>query len=373
MKRLTWVLVLLLTAAPAWAANKMITVQQLKDLLVSWQQNQLSDNEAAGQLKELDLSEELSESAASSLGSYLSGPLSVEQIEIMKAKSAFLAPPPSDLPASPAPDAPAQKTILAKTAEYATRIYMQNPHLSVIKTTLRFEDETRVTNTVSIATLELLHYPMHLVSKSVDPVETDKGVEKAAASVKKTKWGENCQISEGEPGPNLGAVFQEASSSGKIDWLRWEMIEGRQIAVFSFSVEKKKSHFNVNHCCFPNVDTVDHIAGHLVPGEIQPLTTWVPFKKTVGYHGEFFISPDTGAIVRIITQAEMKPSDNVIGEDKRTDYGPVVVDGKEYMLPRVSYTVVEAVPNANSSSVACITRFTLLHTTYQAYKLAGTN
>jgi hypothetical protein len=374
MQRLICVLVLLLTAVPAWAANKKISVQQLVDLLVTWQQNRLVDNEAADRLKEIDLSEELSESVASSLGSYLSGPLSGEQIEILKAKSAFLAPSPSDLPAAPAPDLSKQKAILAKTTDYTTRIYTQNLHLSVIKTTLRFEDEIRVTNLVGIANVDLLHNPVHLINKYVDPVETDKGVEKAAASVKKMKWGENGQISEGDPGPNLGAVFQEASSSGKIDWLRWEKIEGKQIAVFSFSVEKKKSHFIVNYCCFPKTETETGIAEMgMTPGAIQSLTTWNVFKKTVGYHGEFFISPDTGTIVRIITQAELKPSDNVMREDKRTDFGPVVVDGKEYMLPRVSYTSMEAVPNGDSGSAACTTRHTLLHTTYQNYKLVGTN
>lgn len=360
----------MVVAAPAWEATKKISVQQLKDLLLSLRQARKTDEEAATRLEGVDLSEELAGSAAGSLESYLPGPLSREEIEILKIQSAFLAPPPADLTAVPAPDPAAKKAILTKAADFATKVYLQNPHLSVIKAMLRYEDEIRTTNSVGIHTPDLLHGPIKLVDKRVDPVETDKGVENAAASRAKTEWGLIGRISEGEPGTNLGAIFLEASTSGKVEWLRWQTIEGKQFAVFSFDVTKKNSHFDVNYCCFPKTDTQDTIMGPLTIGAIQSVSTWVPFKKIVGYHGEFFIDPDTGVLVRLITRAEMKPSDLVYREDRRIDYGPVVVDGKEYLLPRASDTVIEAVPNGDNNSAACTTRKTLLHASYQNYKLA---
>jgi len=44
MKRFGWILVLLLATSPAWAAKK-ITVQQLKETLISLQQTKKGDEE----------------------------------------------------------------------------------------------------------------------------------------------------------------------------------------------------------------------------------------------------------------------------------------------------------------------------------------
>jgi hypothetical protein len=372
MKRIVCILIVLMTWAPAWAASKKITVQQLKDMLASMQQARQVDADVADKLKDIHLSEELTGSFASSLENLIPGPLSAEQIEILKGKSAFLAPPVTDIPSAPAPDAVAQKAILAKAADFASKVYAQNPHLSVIKATLRYEDELITTNSIGMHVPELLSNPLQLVGKNVDPVETDKGVEKPAASKAKTKWGENGKISEGEPGTNLGVIFPEAFSLGKIEWLRWQTIEGKQIAVFSFAVEKKKSHFNVSYCCFPKTSyATNDVVGAWSPGVVQSLSTWELFKKVVGYGGEFFINPDTGVVVRVITRAEMKPTNFVSMEDRRIDYDQVIVDGKEYVLPRIVYTVMEAVPNGDSSLAACTVRHTFFHVSYQNYKLAG--
>jgi hypothetical protein len=372
MKRLGWILVLLMAASPAWAAKK-VTVQQLKDLLVSMQQYKKTDAEVADQLKEIEMNEELTGSAANSLKSYLPGPHSGVQVEILKEQSAFLAPPATDLPATPAPDAAAQQAILAKAADLVSRVYVQNPHLLVTKTTLRFEDRVITTDSIGLPNTNILLSPIQLFNNQVDQVETDKGVEQASVSRAKTKWGENGEISEGEPGTNLGAIFLEASSSGKIGWLRWQMINGRQTAVFSFAVEKESSHFDVSYCCFPKTTTATNVANPLptlMIGTIQSVSTWVPFKKVVGYHGEFFINPDTGLVVRVITRAEMKPTDLVFREERRIDYSPVAVAGKAYLLPRVSITAMEAVPNGDSTAATCTIRHTIFLASYQNYKLA---
>jgi hypothetical protein len=374
VKSLGWILVLLMATAPAWAEKK-VTVQQLKDLLVSMQQSKKTDSEAADQLKEIELNEELTGSAANSLKSYLPGPYTSVQVEILKEQSAFLAPPATDLPTAPVPDAAAQQAILAKAADFASRVYVQNPHLSVTKTTLRFEDHAITTNSIGIHNSNSLLAPVQLVDNQVDLVETDKGIEQAAASRAKTKWGMNGEISEGEPGTNLDAIFLEASSSGKINWLRWQMIDGRQTAVFSFAVEKEKSHFDVSYCCFPRTETATHVASAslvMTTGSILSVSTWEPFKKIAGYHGEFFINPDTSLVVRVITRAEMKPTDLVFREDRRIDYGPVVIAGKSYLLPHLSITAMTAIPNGDNNTASSVTRHTLLFASYQNYKLAGT-
>jgi hypothetical protein len=373
MKRLGWILVLVLAASPAWAVKK-VTVQQLKDLLVSMQQSKKTDAEEADQLKETELTEELTGSTANSLKSYLPGPLTSVQIEILKEQSAFLAPPTADLPGTPAPDAATQQAILAKAADFASRVYVQNPHLSVTKTMLRFEDHILKTDSIGLQNNTSILSPVQLVDNQVDQVETDKGEEQVAVSRAKTKWGSNGRLSEGEPGTNLGVILLDASSTGKIGWLRWQMIDGKQIAVFSFAVEKEKSRLEVSYCCFPNTSTATKVGGSspmMTVGSILSVSTWEPFKKVVGYHGEFFINPNTGLVVRVITRAEMKPTDLVFREDRRIDYGPVSVAGKAYLLPRDSITAMEAVPNGDNNNATCTIRHTFFLASYQNYKLAG--
>jgi hypothetical protein len=296
------------------------------------------------------------------------------RVEFLKDQSAFLAPPATDLPTAPAPDAAAQQAILAKAADFASKVYVQNPHLSVSKTTLRFEDSIITTNSIGLHTGNSLLSPVQLVENHVDLVETDKGIEQAAVSTAKTKWGMNGEISEGEPGTNLGSIFLEASTAGKIHWLRWQMIDGRKIAVFSFAVEKEQSQFDVSYCCFPKTSSATHV-GNASPmmsvGSIMSVSTWEPFKKVVGYHGEFFINPDSGLVVRMITRAEMKPTDFVFKEDRRIDYGPVAVAGKAYLLPRDSVTAMEAVPNGDNNNATSTPRHTFFLASYQNYKLAG--
>ena len=64
----------------------------------------------------------------------------------------MLPPPVADLPATPAPDAAAQKAILDKAVDYTTKTYTQLPHLTATKTTIRFQD-----NVGAIAAISGMH------------------------------------------------------------------------------------------------------------------------------------------------------------------------------------------------------------------------
>jgi purine nucleoside permease len=77
MKRLGWILVLLMAASPAWAAKK-VTVQQLKDLLVTMQQGKKADFEISTWLKGIELTEELTAAAKLKLLFFSPGPLTSE-------------------------------------------------------------------------------------------------------------------------------------------------------------------------------------------------------------------------------------------------------------------------------------------------------
>jgi hypothetical protein len=99
------------------------------------------------------------------------------------------------------------------------------------------------------------------------------------------------------------------------------------------------------------------------------VTQFIPFKNVVGYRGEFFIHPETGAVTRLITHADLRPSDYVSREDRRIDYGPVSVSGNESLLPRGSITYAEMNPVGLNADTSGVVHHMLLSAVYQNYKL----
>jgi hypothetical protein len=336
MKRLGWILLILMAAAPASAARKL-TVQQLQDLLQSLHQANTADAAEADELMQVELTEELTKSTMDSLTSLVPGPLSADQMYVLEARSAMLAPPAADLPSAPAPDAAAEKALLDKAIDYATKTYAQLPHLTATKTTFRFQDLLKppaAANSGPANGGPFIYY----VGNTDTQVASQGGAEILSGAKETTPWGANGQIASLGQDPVLSTVVEEAQATGKISWLRWETVNGRQTAVFSFTVEKKKSHYALNDCCFPNTDQdrMNMVNQDLQPGmagNIAASENWSPYKVTAPYHGELFVDAQNGTVVRLITEAELKPFETVHEQDTRIDYGEVTINGKPLVVP----------------------------------------
>jgi len=400
MKRLAWILVVLMLASPAWAAKKL-TVQQLKDLLISLQQDRKTDEEVAAELKHVELTEELTRDAMNKIVEFASGKHSTEQIYVLEARSATLPPPASDLPANPAPDAAAQKVILDKAVDYTTKSYAQLPHLTATKTTLRFQDNTEAVDPCSgIAgcAKDVVTSPgfsqwapfIHFISSTETPVVSEHGTEMMPSKKDKTPWGANGMIVFLGPEPSLGAILQDAQAAGSIQWLRWQLINGKRAAVFSFKVPITNSRLAVDVCCFPtsiqtgiariyNSMDATVVAGQEavgggaggVTGNFQTNTSYdQQFKATVPYHGEIFVDLNTGIVVRLITQAEFKASDDVQQEDQRIDYGPVMIGASALVLPVKTILNTVVAPNGDTGAARFTTRRTLFISEYKNYQAA---
>lgn len=399
MKRFGCILALLFIAIPAWPAKK-ITVAELTDMLKSMQEQKKGDQDVANALKQVELSEELTRTVMNSLGSYAPGSMTTEQIYVLEARSAVLAPPASDIPTTPAPDAATQKELLTKAADYALKTYGQLPAITATKTTLRFQDNMEAAaassglqggaTDVSVGSsfVPPNHF-VHYINSTDSAYALDHGAERLAQD--KTRWGANKMIALQEPDPNLAAVFQDAQTNGTITWLRWETINGKAAAVFAYTVPKKKSHLAVNVCCFPDVSQAGVAnfssaalggaassagqggGGGGASGNFQTSTDWHNYKANgVPYHGAFFIDPDSGIVVRMIAQAELKPTDVVHQDDTRVDYGPVKIGDKSLILPVRTVINTEVVPNGDSQSAGRYsTRCTLFTAEYKDHQLAG--
>ncbi len=394
MKHWVWIVVVALAAAPAWCAKK-ITVAELMNTLATMHKDGKSDDDVAAALKQVELSEQLTRSAMNSLISDVPGQRSTEQIYVLEARSATLPPPASDIPTAAAPDAGAQKAMLDKAADYVSKTYTQLPALTATKTTLRFQDNVEAAgpssgmhggaSEVTVGSGSVSPYQfIHYINSTDAQIASDHGAEKLPSEKDKTPWGANKMIALQEPDPNLGTVFEEAQTAGEIKWLRWELLNGKQTAVYSFEVPKKKAHMAVNVCCFPDVEQAGKVSfasastGALTggsggaSGNFQTATSWHNYKANVPYHGEFFIDPDTGIVTRMITAAELKPSEVVHQDETRVDYGPVAVGGKPMVLPVKIVVITEVVPNGDSGSAGkYTTRTTLFTSEYKNYALSG--
>ena len=390
MKRFGLILLLLAVTVPVWSAvNKKVTVAQLKELLVSLQTDKKSDVAVAAELKQLGLTEELTTSTMLTLAPMVNGPLSTEQIYVLEARSSTLPPPPADLPADAAPDAAAQQALLKKAQEYVSKTHTQLPHLTANKMIARFQDGVEAVHSYSGMNQGMSQdtdpmwstssLDVRLINTRTVPVDSENGVEKAPAAKDTTRWGQNNMVASVGTPLSLSQVMQEASANGNPTWLRWELVNGKKTAVFAFNVDKKKTKFQVNYCCFPSSDTAGMLSSGIGisqgganggTGNLQTTSEWKPFKASTGYHGELFIDPVLGVVVRTVTEADFKPADFVHREAIRTDYAPMSIGGKVLVVPVRSFTISEVVPNGDSFAAKYAVRHSFVTQDYKDYQLA---
>lgn len=379
VKRFAWLVVTLLIASPGWAAKKM-NVQQLKDMLAADQKSQKSDIDVAAELKDVELTEEMTHSTMDSLRPLVPGQLTTEQLFVLEIRSAVLPPPSSEIPSTPAPDAAKQKAILDKATDYAAKTYAQLPTLNATRTLRRFQDSAQQdkpsVGAHSSAVLSATYTPIRYTASDEASVTFKNGTEQNPLASDKTHWGDNGMIALLGPSPDPGAVLQEAQATGKISWSRWETVMGHDLAVFSYSVDKKKSRYAVDYCCFPQTSQAGEMTMRGTetgggPGNYQNSASWKNFKATQPYHGEIFVDPETGVIYRLITEVEFKGSDPVRLENRRIDYGSEIIGDKKVIVPAfVTIDTVEQ-PFPDSQQGRFIMRHTLFTETYSGYTNSG--
>ncbi len=396
MKRFVVFALLVLFSAPCWSAPKKITVAELKEMLETMHKDNKGDADVAAALKQVQMSEMLTRPVMDEMSSMVPGQQSTEQMYVLEARSSMLPPPAADMPKDAAPDAAAQQAMLAKAGTFADS-FQQLPAMTVTRTTLRFQDNIEAlaessgmhgsakdASTGSIGAVNPYNFIHYINSTDLD-IGMDKGVERLPAM----KQTDRRLIEIAEPYPGVTQVFHEATDSGTMKFERWQTVDGKSVAVFNFQVPKKKAHVAMNVCCFPSLDQTGRVqfssasiggaassagqgggAGG-AKGNLQTTTDWHPFKQNnLPYHGEIFIVPDSGAVVRVITQMELKSSDVVHQHDVRTDYAAVTVGDKSLPLPVRAMVVSEVVPNGDSGAGGYSTRTTLFSSDYKNYQLA---
>ena len=317
MGRLTVLFLLVAVTIPA-LASKHVTVSQLEQILTATQGK--PDAEVAQQISDLELTERLSADRFSQFKAAMPGKKAAENLQILSDRSAFLAPPASDIPAIPAPDFAEQRRIMSLAVAYVTRTIPQLPNFFATRETTHFEDTPLLQKTFGSTPYQ----PLHFVRASSVTVLFRNGREEVDAGPSKKLAAPRGLTTWGVFGPILGTVLVDAARS-KLAWSHWEKGSSGTEAVFSYSVPRASSHYEVNYCCTPK-DEVE-------PGHLEP------FRQISGYHGEMAINPQDGTIVRLSVEADLTPADPITRAALLVEYGPVEIGGTTYICPTRSLSM----------------------------------
>ena len=351
------------------------TIAQLDQLITSLLAAHKSDDEIALRLQTVQLGEQLTPQELQSLLNSHPGPRTTQQIVILTLDSSQLTPPPSDIPALPAPSPTDQADLLKKATTIALETFPKLPMLNADKKSLRFQNGvgfikntsgngSSMSNTTGYSEIaEPIN--LSLIDQETTHIAMHAGAEDAPAVVKqKDPGGQLGQVSQTVPGLPLTTVLADLAKATPT-WLRWQTINTRQTAVLAFTIPRKQSSYKINYCCFPENEHIGSQMGFA--GNSGTATTFTPYKSAPGYHGELYIDAKTGLVVRLITKADQKVTDFVHQEDVRVDFEPALVAGTPYVLPGHVTILSTVVPNGDSMAKFS-TRRTLFDITYSNYK-----
>ena len=270
-----------------------------------------ADAEVARELAGVELSERLSSARLEQLEAMLPGDKSREALIAVADASAFLDPPPSEIPATATPELAAQKRMMSMTVAYLGKTLPLLPNLFAARDTMRLRaarfsaryGRKPAARGQQVASDGALSRRARVCGcgrgQDKKPHAPDKGL---------TTWGEF--------GPILGTVLIDAARS-RLSWSHWELGANGPEGVFHYAVPKDKSHYDVRFCCVADNYGFD----------ISVVT------ERVGYHGEITVDPDSGTILRLTALADIGQGNPIGRADIAVEYGPVEIGGKTYFCP----------------------------------------
>jgi len=302
------------------------------------------DGSLAKKLSGLALTERISSSSLPTSMAHMPGEKSRAALTVLADGSAFLGPSKEMTLATPAPDIAAQRQMLSKTLDYLGKTIPRLPNFFAIRSTTRYREPLqkegvtwksasgdRLLHLTGSSTATVLYRNGYDVADYVGQKgknslaeqklnEMDLSAFGASANVRAPKGEERGMNTKGTFGPILSTVILDAAHS-TITWGGWEQGSSGAGAVFRYVVPEEKSHYEVTYCCLTEGD------GTTV------------FRRLSGYHGEIRIDPDTGAILRLTVEADLKPKLPIFRSDILVEYAPQEIGGTTYICPVRSVSI----------------------------------
>jgi len=293
-----------------YVPGQRVTVQQLEQALDKL--HGVKDDKLAQQLSDMELTERLSSAKLASLKARVSGTKSWAALVAVADASAFLDPPPSEVPSRPPPDLAAQRVMQSRAVDYLLQTIPKLPDFFATRTTMRYRElpihEKQAWKTAfgdrSLRWAGSSRADV-LYRNGSEVVDLVKGTKREKGAVRFN--------TKGIFGPILLSAILD-SARVDWDWNRWEQgAEGLQ-AVFRFRVPKQESHYQLESCCL--LDAVDGTGA---------------FELLTGYHGEIAIDAESGAILRLSLEADLEPNLPVLRSGIVVEYGPVTIAGTTHL------------------------------------------
>jgi VWFA-related protein len=342
-------------ALPSIAAER-VSVTQLEGILAKAQGQ--SDSSLAAELSSLQLTERFTSARVARWRASFPGPRSQRALMGLADRSAFLDPPASEIPATPAPDLAAQRGIMALAATYVGNAIPQLPRFYASRTITHFEDQPGTVSDLSLGETDSLH-AVRITRANVLYRDGQEVVEAAPVKVQGHRTAGQGLRTWGAFGPILGLVLLDAAQN-KLTFAHWEQSSGGPLAVFRYAVPKDRSHYEVRYCC---VSESYGLESHM-------------FRQMSAYHGTIAVDPANGIIARLTIEAELAPTDPISQAATAVEYGPVDLGGMTYICPvrSVSVSVAKTLRNVQDPSghswVAMGPRQMLLnHVDFEQYHL----
>jgi VWFA-related protein len=293
---------------------KRISIEQLQRIL----ELDESDAEKSRQLSGVELTERLSERRLASLHEIAHGKRTRQELRILADASSFLNPPAEEILTAAPPDATEQARMLAMTWDYLGTTIHKLPDLFAKRSTGRYQE------TPMYLEGGVNYQPLHLTDSWTTNVRYRNGSEVTDRKAHKLKLGDPELVTYGEFGPVLQGVLDDIHKRGELTWSRWEQGSAGRVAVFGYVIPGDESFYQVAVCCLPDGDGTQG------------------YQRYPRYHGEIAIDPETGAILRLAFQSDLKSTTPLSRSDIMIEYGPVEMGGKNYICPLRSVSILRA-------------------------------
>lgn len=333
-------------AFPAWAA-KRITVAQLEQELTTISAAHKPDAEMARQIASMKLSQRLTEATLGRLNAHLdTGSQAALALQLLADQSAFLDPPPSELPATPVPNEATQQRMLEATRNYVAGMLPRLPNFLATRSIRRYDDSPQE--------LKKGGWTVRLGLHLVDTSSREISIRDERDSVPSAVWQQQSGlISNGEFGSTLGMILAD-TAKGKVTWSHWEQIAGAPAAVFQYSVPRSASDYVVIGYQQPSGVEYANLTGHrgyagIGPRPSSPSSTISPTITKPGYHGSLWLDPATGTILRITIEADAKEGAPFQRASILVQYGPVQIGDSSFICPVRSLAIYEATAPAQAN------------------------
>jgi VWFA-related protein len=326
-----------------------VGVDEMQQIIAQEQAAHKSDGAIAERLAQLQLTERLSRPALQNISAQVHpGPRTAEQLDILADTSALLPPPSNAFLDVPSPDMKSQAAMYQAAIDYVVNTMARLPNFIATRQTRSFDNEPLVVGHTGYAP----NTDEHLVGTFARQITYRDGKEVSDANgngKRKAAAGPRGLATWGEFGPALAIVLSD-SLKGRVTWSHWEQTAEGKLGVFHYRVPKAASHFVVSYCCSWNAlnsgstaatagfrnNPTNQYAG---TGPNNEASDAISYHGTPAYHGDLYIDPQSGAVLRVTVDAELESTAVLTRASLAIQYGKVDIGGHTYICPMRSVAI----------------------------------